>query len=78
MAQGVRFGVVIALLTVVPTYMIYYVVQPMPSMHVVKQIIFDGILMVLLGVMGSSCIAASHRLRSHVLWHRPRCFVSGR
>jgi hypothetical protein len=51
MAQGVRFGVVIALLTVVPTYMIYYVVQPMPGMHVAKQIIFDGILMVLLGVV---------------------------
>lgn len=78
MVHVVRLGVVIALLTVVPAYMIYYVVQPMPGMHVVKQIIFDGILMVLLGVVGSSCIAASHRLRSHVLWHRPRCFVSGR
>ncbi len=51
LAQGVRFGVVIALLTVVPTYMIYYVVQPMPGVHVVKQILFDGILMVVLGAV---------------------------
>ncbi len=29
--QGLRFRVAIALLTVVPWYMIYYVVQPMPG-----------------------------------------------
>ncbi len=49
--QGVRFGVAIALLTIVPTYLIYYVVQPMPGMHVAKQIVFDGILIVLLGIV---------------------------
>ena len=31
LAQGIRFGVAIALLTAVPTYMIYFVVQPMPA-----------------------------------------------
>ncbi|MEP6943888.1 MAG: hypothetical protein ABI981_13175 [Betaproteobacteria bacterium] len=41
--QGLRFGIAVALLTVVPTYLIYYVVQPMPGMLVAKQIIFDGI-----------------------------------
>jgi len=35
----------------VPTYLIYYCVQPMPGELVVKQIIFDGILMVILGVL---------------------------
>lgn len=50
-AQGLRFGVAVALLTVVPTYMIYYVVQPMPGLHVVKQIVFDGILMLALGAV---------------------------
>jgi hypothetical protein len=50
-AQGLRFGLAIALLTIVPTYMIYYVVQPMPGMHVVKQIVFDGILMLILGMI---------------------------
>jgi hypothetical protein len=49
--QGVRFGVAVALLTIVPTYMIYYVVQPMPGAMVVKQIVYDGILLVLLGLL---------------------------
>ena len=51
MAQGVRFGVAIALLTAVPTYMIYFVVQPMPGEVVIKQIVFDGVLMVILGTI---------------------------
>src|SRR4030088_8938 len=50
-AQGVRFGVAVALLTTVPTYMIYFVVQPMPGEVVIKQIVFDGILMVILGTI---------------------------
>ena len=50
LAQGVRFGVAISLLAIVPTYTIYYVVQPMPGLLVAKQIVFDGILVVLLGV----------------------------
>ena len=49
--QGLRFGLAIALLTVVPTYTIYYVVQPMPGVHVVKQIVFDGILLLVLGAL---------------------------
>src|SRR3984885_15777572 len=51
LAQGVRFGVAIALLTIVPTYMIYFVVQPMPENVVAKQIVFDGILTVVLGMV---------------------------
>ena len=49
--QGLRFGLAIALLTVVPTYMIYFVVQPMPGDVVIKQIVYDGVLMVLLGTI---------------------------
>ena len=49
--QGIRFGVAVALLTIVPTYIIYYVVQPMPGPVVVKQIVFDGILMLILGAI---------------------------
>jgi hypothetical protein len=48
-AQGIRFAIAVALLTVVPTYLIYYVVQPMPGATVAKQIVFDGILMLILG-----------------------------
>ncbi|MSR44259.1 MAG: hypothetical protein EXS15_02740 [Phycisphaerales bacterium] len=48
--QGIRFGVVVAFLTVIPTCIIYYVVQPMPGAMVVKQCALDGILMVLLSL----------------------------
>jgi hypothetical protein len=51
MAQGVRFGVAVALLTTVPTYLIYFVVQPMPGGVVIKQIIFDSVLTVILGMI---------------------------
>ena len=49
--QGIRYGLAIALLTIVPTYMIYYVVQPMPGAQVIKQIVFDGILMLILAAV---------------------------
>ena len=51
MVQGVRFGIAVALLTVVPTYMIYFVVQPMPGEMVIKQIVYDSVLMVILGTI---------------------------
>jgi hypothetical protein len=51
LAQGLRFGIVIALLTIVPTYLIYFVVQPMPLATVAKQIVFDGVLLVILGIV---------------------------
>jgi hypothetical protein len=51
MAQGVRFGVAVALLTSVPTYVIYFVIQPMPVDVVIRQIAFDGVLMVILGTI---------------------------
>jgi hypothetical protein len=46
--QGIRFGIAVALLTIVPTYLIYYVVQPMPGATVAKQIVFDGVLTLVL------------------------------
>lgn len=53
LAQGVRFGVAVALLAVVPMYMIYYVVQPMPGALVVKQIVFDAVLVIVLGLIAA-------------------------
>jgi len=50
-AQGIRFGIAVALLTVIPTYLIYYVVQPMPAGTVAKQIVFDTILLLILGLV---------------------------
>ena len=49
--QGVRFGVAVALLAPVPMYTIYYVVQPLPSQMVIGQILGDGLLVVVLGVI---------------------------
>jgi len=49
--QGVRFGIAVALLTVVPTYMIYFVVQPTPAELALKQGLFDGVLLILLGII---------------------------
>lgn len=51
LGQGIRFGIAIALLMTIPTYIIYYAVQPLPGAMVVKQIVFDTIAVVLLGVI---------------------------
>jgi hypothetical protein len=53
LGQGIRFGIAVALLAVVPIYMIYFVVQPMPSDLAIKQGIFDSVLMVILGIVAS-------------------------
>jgi hypothetical protein len=60
LAQGIRFGIAVALLTSVPTYIIYFVVQPMPGNVVVKQIIFESALMVILGII----VAWLYRLKT--------------
>ncbi|MGH7630791.1 MAG: hypothetical protein ACREOF_15675 [Gemmatimonadales bacterium] len=54
--QGLRFGLAVAFLAIFPTYVIYYVVQPMPSALTVKQIVFDTILVVLLGALAAFLI----------------------
>ena len=51
LAQGVRYGLAVALLAAVPGYLIYYAVQPLSSALVVKQAIFSSVLMVLLGMI---------------------------
>jgi hypothetical protein len=53
LAQGVRFGVAVSLLMPIPVYTIYYVVQPMPGEHVVKQIVFETILVVVVGIVAA-------------------------
>ena len=49
--QGLRYGLAVAVLTTIPTYLIYLAVQPMPEALVVKQIIFDTIAMMVMGVV---------------------------
>ena len=50
-AQGVRFGIAVALLSTIPLYLIYFAVQPLPSDLVALQIAYDTIAMVILGVV---------------------------
>lgn len=50
LAQGVRYGIAIAILATIPTYLIYYVVYPLPEAVVIKQIVFDTIGIIILGI----------------------------
>ena len=59
LGQGLRFGLAVACLTAIPTYVIYYVVQPMPGGVVLRQMIFESLLIMALGVL----VAWFHRLR---------------
>src|ERR1044072_3375982 len=49
--QGIRFGIAVACLTVIPTYLIYHVVTPVPFALAVKQIVLDTIRLLLMGVV---------------------------
>ena len=50
-SQGLRFGLAMALFAVIPWYMIYYAVQPIPATLAHKQMLFDGASMLLMGVL---------------------------
>ena len=52
-AQGVKFGLAIAAIGPIPMYTIYYVVQPMPGNHVVMQIVYETILLIVLGLVAA-------------------------
>jgi len=49
--QGIRFGIAIALLAPIPTYMIYYTVQQMPGALAHSQIIGDSLTVVVAGIV---------------------------
>lgn len=49
LGQGLRFGLAVSLLMCVPVYLIYYCVQPIPGMLVVRQIAYDTISLLVLG-----------------------------
>lgn len=51
LAQGVRFGLAVAVLTTIPMYLIYFAVQPIPGELVVKQVVLDTIAMVVMGIV---------------------------
>jgi hypothetical protein len=64
LGQGLRYGAAVALLTVVPWYLIYYVVQPMPAALAGRQIVFSAILVLVLGVVVASLCRSEKRVRA--------------
>ena len=51
LSQGLRCGFAIALVSVIPMFLIYYAVEPLPGMLVAKQECFALVQMLLLGVL---------------------------
>ena len=51
LTQGICYGTAIAVLTTIPNYLIYYAVQPMPGLIVFKQIVFDSVGVILMGIV---------------------------
>ena len=51
LAQGIRYGLAVAVLMTIPMYLIYYAVQPMPAPLVYKQIVFDTLGVLLMGIV---------------------------
>ncbi len=51
--QGVRFGVAVVVLMTIPIYLIYYAVQPLPGDLVAKQIVFDTIAVIIMGIVAA-------------------------
>ena len=50
LVQGIRFGIAAALLVSVPVYLIYYVVQPMEGVTVLKQIVGETLVFIICGI----------------------------
>lgn len=57
--QGMKFGLATVFLVTIPLYLVYYAVEPMPGILVVKQIVSDTIVMVLMGIAVSQIIKPS-------------------
>ncbi|MSO66975.1 MAG: hypothetical protein EXR03_00730 [Pseudolabrys sp.] len=49
--QGLRFGIAVSCLAVVPMYLIYHAVTPVPLVLAIKQIAFDTIRVLLMGAV---------------------------
>lgn len=51
LGQGIRFGIAMALILALPSFFIAYAVQPVPSALMVKQIMFETVGKILLGIV---------------------------
>lgn len=53
LGQGLRFGAALIVLITIPIYMIFYAVQPMPAVLAVKQILFESVGMLIIGMLAA-------------------------
>ena len=51
LGQGIRFGIAMWLVLTIPSFLIAYAVQPVPGMLAVKQILFEAVGKILLGIL---------------------------
>lgn len=51
LGQGIRFGLAIAVVSTIPIYLIYHAVSPFPLDLVLKQIVYDTVGMVAMGLV---------------------------
>ncbi len=51
LGQGVRYGLAMAGVMVAPKFLIYFAVEPIPHMVALKQIIFDTVAVVVMGIV---------------------------
>jgi hypothetical protein len=51
LGQGIRFGIAMWLVLAVPSFFIAYAVQPVPTTLMVKQVLFEGVDKILLGII---------------------------
>jgi uncharacterized membrane protein YraQ (UPF0718 family) len=54
LGQGVRFGLAVAVMATIPMYLVYHAVCPFPMSLVAKQIAFDTVAAVLLGITAAA------------------------
>ena len=51
LGQGFRYGLAVAVMMTIPTYLIYYVVMPFPSDLVAQQIVLDSLGFIAMGIV---------------------------
>ena len=51
LGQGIRFGIAMWLVLTIPSFLIAYAVQPVPGMLVAKQVLFEGVGKIVLGIL---------------------------
>lgn len=51
LAQGIKFGIAVAVLSTIPMYLIYYAVQPAPQSLMMGQIMYDVPAIIAMGIV---------------------------